>query len=290
MKRKFDSEAHEDTVELMIKRPARRQQEAKIVEQTQKVHEGVYNIWYNRWTGQQNSGRFDVGQRAPTRVNIQRDQGYTLADKRRQQNPAHFTYFCLMFARGCCIKGHKCSFLHRIPLPMDKEITTKDCFGRDRHRDEREDMNGVGSFNRENKTLYIGNINPYEPAVAERVIRKNFECFGTIDKINVLPDKQIGFVKFLKRANAEFAKEAMEHQTLNSGETIVIRWAFDDPNPGVVAEEKNKTEKEFVDKYLAKRAKMQDTKFLDPSTATLVENDPIYKMYSVKNLVDYDDD
>ena len=33
------------------------------------------------------------------------------------------------------------------------------------------------------------------------------------------------------RSNAEFAKEAMMGQALNQKEVLMLRWAFDDPNP-----------------------------------------------------------
>jgi hypothetical protein len=95
------------------------------MEKTQKVYEGTYNIWYNKWTGQKHKGRFEFGERAPSRINLIRDSGYTLADKRKQQNPSFRMYFCLMFARGGCHKGHKCEYMHRIPLPDDPEETMK---------------------------------------------------------------------------------------------------------------------------------------------------------------------
>ena len=34
--------------------------------------------------------------------------------------------------------------------------TSKDCFARDKFADYRDDMGGVGSFQRQNRTLYIG--------------------------------------------------------------------------------------------------------------------------------------
>ncbi|KAJ1506888.1 Pre-mRNA-splicing factor [Coelomomyces lativittatus] len=151
----------------IFKKPARRQVNPDTQEKTQKVYEGTYNIWYNKWTGQKHKGRFEIGERAPTRVNIEKDTGYTLADKRKQQNPTHKTYFCLQFARGCCYMGHKCEYMHRIPKLDDLEETMKDCFGRDRHRDERDDMNGVGCFNRENRTIYLGNLHPYDVSHGE---------------------------------------------------------------------------------------------------------------------------
>ncbi|KAI9217093.1 hypothetical protein BC828DRAFT_351823 [Blastocladiella britannica] len=246
-------------------------------EQTQKVFEGTYNIWYNKWTGQPSKKRF--GERAPTRVNIPRDTGFTLADKRRKQNPNHRTSICLMFARGNCHKGHKCEFYHRIPLPEDPEETTKDCFGRTRHRDEKDDMNGVGSFNRENRTVYIGGMHPYEKGDAEKVIRKHFLAYGTIDRLNVIYDKSIAFVRFSQRHPAEFAKEAMDHQALDAGEVIRIRWAHDDPNPAEIERARKRKEREFVDSYVAKKARTGEVEFMDDDMRKIIEANPTYQKY-----------
>ncbi|KAJ3363527.1 Pre-mRNA-splicing factor [Allomyces arbusculus] len=263
--------------ELRMKRPARRQADPDAANQTQKVYEGTYNIWYNKWTGQKHKGRFEFGERAPTRVNVPKDTGYTLADKRKQQNPNHRTYFCLMFARGACHKGHKCEYLHRVPDEDDHEETMKDCFGRDRHRDERDDMNGVGCFNRENLTIYVGNLHPYEKGDGEKVILRHFSPFGAIDRVNVIHDKNIAFIRYKKRANAEFAKEAMEHQALDAGEIINVRWANDDPNPRAKAEAKRKLETEFVESYVKKKARNGDAQFMDEETRQLIEAHPVYK-------------
>ncbi|KNE72963.1 hypothetical protein AMAG_17191 [Allomyces macrogynus ATCC 38327] len=263
--------------ELRMKRPARRQADPDVANQTQKVYEGTYNIWYNKWTGQKHKGRFEFGERAPTRVNVPKDTGYTLADKRKQQNPNHRTYFCLMFARGACHKGHKCEFLHRVPDEDDHEETMKDCFGRDRHRDERDDMNGVGCFNRENLTIYVGNLHPYEKGDGEKVILRHFSPFGAIDRVNMIHDKNIAFIRYKKRANAEFAKEAMEHQALDAGEIINVRWANDDPNPRAKAEAKRKLETEFVESYVKKKARSGDAQFMDEETRKLIEAHPVYK-------------
>lgn len=56
------------------------------------------------------------------------------------------------------MRGPECQFWHRIPIPGDKTEQATDIFGRERFRDEREDMGGVGSFEKCNRTLYVGNI------------------------------------------------------------------------------------------------------------------------------------
>ena len=91
---------------------------------------------------------------------MDRDCGFTKADILDPDGKT--TFFCHHFARGCCnlgaggvdggacdmagIAGAECSFLHRIPTELDvpRIDNLKDCFGRDRHRQHRDDMGGVG--------------------------------------------------------------------------------------------------------------------------------------------------
>ncbi|KAL7753243.1 Pre-mRNA-splicing factor [Sorochytrium milnesiophthora] len=264
--------------DIRLKRPARRQLDPAKQEQTQKVYEGTYNIWYNKWTGQKNQGRFERGERATARVNVDKDTGYTAADKRAKANPNTKTYFCLQFARGQCYQGHKCDFYHRIPRTDDAEETIKDCFGRERHRDERDDMGGVGSFNREGRTLYIGNLHPYG-STAEKVVAKHFGEFGEIAKLRVIHPKSIAFVQYKKRACAEFAREAMDHQTLDAGEILNVRWANDDPNPTVKAEIKRKQEEDFVESWVTKKARTGELAYVDEETKQLLAANPTYQQY-----------
>lgn len=55
----------------------------------------------------------------------------------------------------------------------------RDCFGREKHRSERSDMGGVGSFEKDNRTLYIGQISLR--ADPEATVRKHFAQFGVIE-------------------------------------------------------------------------------------------------------------
>ena len=43
-------------------------------------------------------------------------------------------------------------------MPGDPVETTVDCFGRDKFRNDRDDMGGIGSFERRCRTLYVGNV------------------------------------------------------------------------------------------------------------------------------------
>lgn len=60
---------------------------------------------------------------------------------------------------------------------------SRDCFGREKHADYRDDMGGVGSFNRSNRTLYIGKIHesPDKDQSKETLLR-HFGEWGKIDK------------------------------------------------------------------------------------------------------------
>lgn len=65
--------------------------------------------------------------------------------------------------------------------------------------------------------------------------------------VRVVASKSIGFVTYSLRVSAEFAKEAMADQTLDSSEVINVRWANEDPNPAAKAGR----EQELLDKAMA---------------------------------------
>jgi hypothetical protein len=52
------------------------------------------------------------------------------------------------------VQGGNCQFYHRIPNDSDEKRLglSVDIFGRERHRTDRDDMGGVGSFERNNKS------------------------------------------------------------------------------------------------------------------------------------------
>lgn len=86
-------------------------------------------------------------QPALSRCILARDSGYTRADATGTK------YCCIYFARGACPLGSECSFLHRLPPPTHVlPDAALDCFGRDKFADYRDDMGGVGSFGRVNRT------------------------------------------------------------------------------------------------------------------------------------------
>jgi hypothetical protein len=93
-------------------------------------------------------------------------------------------YICIFFSRGCCPYGWECEFLHTLPDP-DASLpeSSKDCFARDKFADYRDDMGGVGSFNRQNRTLYIGRIKETGNGVeTEEVVRRHFKEWGIIER------------------------------------------------------------------------------------------------------------
>ena len=59
--------------------------------------------------------------------------------------------------------------------------SSKDCFARDKFSDYRDDMGGVGSFTRQNRTLYIGRIKETGPGPeTEEIVRRHFRMWGEI--------------------------------------------------------------------------------------------------------------
>jgi len=156
-------------------------------------------------------------------------------------------------------------FSHRLPTAADdaRLPLIKDIFGRERHASDRDDMSGVGNFNRPCKTLWIGNCqlgsyraksdditNPWNESdkafkskgghgesegdwlnKCQEVLARHFGEWGLIERIDVKPKFDCAFISFKHRASAEFAKVAMSEQSLDNGEQLSVRWAHEDPNP-----------------------------------------------------------
>lgn len=134
----------------------------------------IFNIWYNKWSGGDREDKYLSKTKARGRCNIKEDSGYTKADG------VSGSYFCLFFARGTCPRGQDCEYLHRLPTVMDIFNPTVDCFGRDKFSDYRDDMGGVGSFRRQNRTIYVGRITVSDDV--EEVVRRHFAEWGEIER------------------------------------------------------------------------------------------------------------
>ena len=216
-------------------RPAFQQAEEMDERKAQRL-EGAneFNVWYGKYVGDHWSADQNKGP-AETRCIPMRDAGLTVGDKTTNGQ----TYFCLFFARGNCAAGEKCKYIHRIPLQKDgvRIDNMHDCFGRDRHANQRDDMNGVGSFANDCRTLYVGGLkttkykNKNEGTKAiKAIVERHFSKWGEIENTNVIWRLSICFVRYRLRISAEFAKEAMANQALDDEEVLSLRWAYDDPN------------------------------------------------------------
>ncbi|GME90781.1 unnamed protein product [[Candida] boidinii] len=170
----------------------------------------VFNIWYNKWTGGERNGK-SMLTHASHRCDIKKDSGYTKADKNSFPNSINNTNFiCLYFARGY-----------------------------------RDDMAGIGSFSKVNRTLYVGRIDSMENNVEARV-NKAFGEFGDIERVRIIKDKRVAFVTYRLESQAQFAKESMYGQSLDKNdqeEALNIRWANEDPDPKARKREQEVLEK-----------------------------------------------
>jgi Torus domain/RNA recognition motif. (a.k.a. RRM, RBD, or RNP domain) len=206
------------------RRPARPQVDPSTITSEPPPQTGtIFNIWYNKWSGGDREDAYLSKTAAKNRCNISKDSGYTRADK----TPG--SYFCLFFARGICPKGHECQYLHRLPTLFDVYNPNVDCFGRDKFSDYRDDMGGVGSFMRQNRTLYCGRIHVTDDI--EEIVARHFAEWGQVDRIRVLTSRGVAFITYTNEANSQFAKEAMANQALDHNEILNVRWATMDPNP-----------------------------------------------------------
>ena len=232
------------------RRPARPQQDPSTFKTEPPPQTGtIFNIWYNKWSGGDREDALSSKHQAKGRCNVALDSGYTRADK------VPGSYFCLFFARGLCPRGSDCEYLHRLPnsrIGKDGESglgdifpSNVDCFGRDKFSDYRDDMGGVGSFMRVNRTLYIGRIHVSNDI--EEVVSRHFQEWGQVERIRVLPSRGVAFATYTHLANAEFAKEAMAHQSLDNNETLNVRWATVDPNPVAQKREARRVEEQAAE-------------------------------------------
>lgn len=222
------------------RRPARPQVDAA----TFKIEEApptgtIFNIWYNKWSGGDREDKYLSQTPAQGRCVVARDSGYTKADKTAG------SYFCLYFARGICPKGVDCEYLHRLPAVTDIFPSNVDCFGRDKFSDYRDDMGGVGSFARQNRTLYVGRIHVTDDI--EEIVARHFQEWGNVERIRVLTARGVAFVTYLNEANSQFAKEAMDHQSLDHNEILNVRWATVDPNPAAQKREARRIEEQAAE-------------------------------------------
>ncbi|KAJ5626840.1 Pre-mRNA-splicing factor cwc2 [Penicillium herquei] len=206
------------------KRPARVQVDRGAISTEPPAQTGdLFNIWYSKWSGGDRDDRHGLNTPAKTRCDPVKDSGFTKADN------VTGSYFCLYFAKGTCWRGADCEYLHRIPTLHDLFPVNVDCFGRDKHSDYRDDMSGIGSFSRQNRTIYVGRIH-VDDSIEETVAR-HFCQWGVIARTRVLTGRGVAFVTYQNEANAQFAKEAMSNQALDHEEILNVRWATVDPNP-----------------------------------------------------------
>ncbi|RDB26024.1 Pre-mRNA-splicing factor CWC2 [Hypsizygus marmoreus] len=217
-------------------KPARKQvKPGEVVKEEAPQTGKEYNIWYNKWAGGDREDSYSNKVKSQTRCNIKRDSGLTRA------NTTGMRYCCLFFARGCCPYGWECEYLHMLPDPSNAlPDSSKDCFARDKFADYRDDMGGVGSFNRQNRTLYVGRIKETGTGLeTEEVVRRHFKEWGEIERddsqtgyaVKVLQYRSVAFVTYKSEFHAQFAKEAMACQSLDNDEILNVRWATEDPNP-----------------------------------------------------------
>jgi hypothetical protein len=198
----------------------------------------------NLWTGKPLAGkRKQFGEQAaapiaaPHRCCVSTDAGTTRANSSSSSSSSS-SFICLHFARGECARGADCTYLHRVPSADDERQrpVTEDIFGRDRHATERQDMGGVGSFNRDNRTLYVAGFQRtaalQTDAQLEAALRAEFAEWGAVRSVRLQSLRLVAFVEYELRVSAEFAKEAMHQQCLRgSNQVLNVRWSTEDPNP-----------------------------------------------------------
>ncbi|KAF0737510.1 hypothetical protein Ae201684P_006130 [Aphanomyces euteiches] len=217
---------YEDLNAKYLTRPARKQIDVMPNRNTRLEGANEYNIWYDKYIGE-NWDHTKGQDPAEHRCCLETDAGHTKADKIGRSNK----FFCIHFARGGCARGAECNYFHRLPTMADELRLgmLHDCFGRERHATDRDDMSGTGNFNRNSRTLYVGGLKG--KSMQEDVIMAAFSEWGEVENVNIVHRLSVAFVRYRHRTSAEFAKEAMMSQSLEGDEILQIKWAIDDPNP-----------------------------------------------------------
>lgn len=81
----------------------------------------------------------------------------------------------------------------------------------------------------------------------EEVVARHFAEWGQIERARVLNTRGVAFITYSNEANAQFAKEAMAHQSLDHNEILNVRWATADPNPMAQAREARRIEEQAAE-------------------------------------------
>lgn len=236
--------------------PARRQVSHAVTDQLNRQHDMLmYNIWEDTMN-RRGGGPRERGKIIASDYSCQpsKDCGWTRGER------AGTRYICLYFARGLCHHGSDCGYVHRVPdVSFELYHRTQpqyDIFGRDRSLEVEGGQKGVGSMSRDCTTLYVylGALSSLDDGRVRDMLLKDFQVWGEVEDVNVVSRKSVGFVRFVLRSSAEFAKVAMHQQILRGDETntaLDVRWANDDPNPKAMERVKAKREALLAEAYVA---------------------------------------
>lgn len=158
---------------------------------------------------------------------------------------------------------------------------THDVFGRERHRNYRDDMGGVGSFSRDNKTLYVSGLRRVPNL--EDTITTHFLEWGELSYVKVVYDKAIAFVRYKLRCAAEFAKEAMQDQALEGDEVLAIRWSNEDPNPEAKARDDAELYEKIAQKIAEKKARDEPVYQFKQPTGQTGETEQVIESFPLQH-------
>lgn len=68
-----------------------------------------------------------------------------------------------------------------------------------------------------------------------------------LSPVRVLNSRGVAFITYTNEGNAQFAKEAMAHQSLDDESVLNVRWATADPNPMAQAREARRVEEQAAE-------------------------------------------
>jgi len=150
-------------------------------------------------------------------------------------------HLCSFYQKGSCIRGDECPYRHELP----EESAIPDQKLQDRYHGQNDPLANkilhkiTGSKTvrpPEDKSITSLIVRDLKPEVTEGDLKEEFEKFGTVDNIRMIPDKTMAVVTFGNRADSENAIKELYGKLVVKESRLYLGWAKYDSNTKIVEE------------------------------------------------------
>ncbi|KAJ3434391.1 pre-mRNA-splicing factor rbm22 [Anaeramoeba flamelloides] len=172
--------------------------------------------------------------------------------KRFRQIVDHRASVCSFWIKGKCNRGASCPFRHE--MPKDHEITTGNpqqtlrnrYYGsEDKKADEMiEQLIKIKSLKPPTDlTITTLKLSGMPNQIANQEVQEKFAQYGEIEYVLVLSAKQMAYVKFKERKDAQIACEKLFHKLNFQGMPTTITWDVETNGDKLISQRKKRLEK-----------------------------------------------